>query len=545
MTGRSLGVCVGVLAVIGAAGWGLPAKAQAIGAVAPRITPPVDENNLVTLRGTVHPLARAQYDQGAVADSQPIRRGLLLLQRSPEQETALRQLLDSQQTKTSPSFHQWLTPAQFGQQYGPSDADVQAVTSWLTAQGFTVNRVSEGRTVIEFSGNAGQVRNAFHTEIHHYGVNGETHFANASAVRIPVALAPVVAGVVSLHNFPKKAQSHVLGVFSKNKATGEVKPLVRLVPTHAADAPSPTFTFSLGGCSLTGNTCFAVGPADFDTIYNVPTNLDGTGQTIAIVGDSEICTAGSASVWQTIPESQGGCGNADDVAKFRSLFGLPANPPNIILDGPDPGLNGDEIEGDLDVQWSGAVAKNATIDFVIAEGTEASAGIDLAAEHIVDNNLAPVMSESFSSCEAFLTNGESGFYSALWEQAAAQGITVIVSAGDSGAAGCDDQSTESTALNGNAVNGIASTPFNVAAGGTDFNYTATNYASTYWNTTNAANTEASAKSYIPETTWNDSCAQSLTGATTGCTPPPNLGTLNIVGGAVGRATAAILFLPTA
>ena len=83
-----------------------------------------------------------------------------------------------------------------------------------------------------------------------------------------------------------------------------------------------------------------------------------------------------------------------------TLFGLPANPPNVILDGPDPSFNGDETEGDLDVEWSGAVAKGATIDFVIAEGTEATAGTDLAAEYIIDNNLAPVMSESFSACEA-------------------------------------------------------------------------------------------------------------------------------------------------
>jgi subtilase family serine protease len=352
---------------------------------------------------------------------------------------------------------------------------------------------------------------------------------------------------VSFNDFPKKAQSHVLGVFRKDKGSGQVKPLVRFVPTHTGSSPSPNFTFSLNDCSLnagnadTSNTCYAVGPADFDTIYHVPSPLigaspsfDGTGQAIAIVGDSEICTASSASVWQTTPVSQGGCGNADDVASFRSLFGLAANPPNIILDGSDPGLNQDETEGDLDVQWSGAVAPKATIDFVIAADTEASAGIDLAAEHIVDNNLAPVMSESFGVCEAFLGLSGNEFYSSLWEQAAAQGITVIVSAGDSGSAGCDDENTQQTAGLGLNVNAIASTPFNVATGGTDFDYTVANYGSTYWKSSNAGGTEESAVGYIPETTWNDSCAQSFSSLTCASATSAS-SSLNIVGGSGGQS----------
>src|SRR5208337_2971580 len=97
---------------------------------------------------------------------------LLLLQRSPEQQLALRQLMDAQQTKGSGSYHAWLTPEQFGTQYGPSDTDVRAVTDWLTRQGFQVAKVAAGRTIVEFSGNAGQLRNAFHTEIHRFVANG-------------------------------------------------------------------------------------------------------------------------------------------------------------------------------------------------------------------------------------------------------------------------------------------------------------------------------------------------------------------------------------
>lgn len=491
-----------------------------------RITARIDESRLTTLRGNTHPLARAQYDQGAVADSQPLRRMLLLLQRSPAQETALRTLIDQQQSKDSPNFHQWLTPQQFGRQFGPAAADIQTVTGWLQSHGFQIARVSAGGTLIEFSGTAGQVLSAFHTQIHRYVVNGQEHFANSSDPQIPAALAPVVAGPVSLHNFSRKAQSRNLGVFKKDLTTGQVV---------------PQFSFGCRSSSGATVTCNALGPGDFAKIYSVQSlwdsGIDGTGQTIAIVGDSEICTANS-------PDFATTCASNDDVKTFRSIFGLSiTNLPNVIVDGPDPGFNNDEIEGNLDVQWSGGVARGATIDFVIAETTEASAGVDLAAEYIVDNNLAPVMSESFGTCEASLGTAGNEFYLDLWEQAAAQGITVIVSAGDDGSAGCDDQNTETAAgqngVNfGPGVNGIASTPFNVATGGTDFDITAPAYQTTYWGPETADSEgvqHISALHYIPETTWNDSCAQNFTGAETGCTSPPSLASLNIVAGSGGQS----------
>lgn len=492
-------------------------------AVPARITTQISESSLTTLRGNTHPLARAQYDQGAVADSLPLHRMLLLLQRSPQQEAALRTLLDQQQSKTSPSYHQWLTPQQFGQQYGPATADIQTVTTWLQSHGFQIARVSTGGTLIEFSGTAGQVLNAFHTQIHRYLVNGQEHFANSTDPQIPTALVPVVAGPVSLHNFPKKPLSRKLGVFRKSMDTGKVTPL---------------FTFSNGPYCGSSN-CNALGPGDFATIYNVlklwnpginGTAIDGTGQTIAIVGDSEICTASMPPADLTDPNM---CNNNDDVAKFRALFGLPtSNLPNVILDGPDPYLNGDEIEGDLDVEWSGAVAKGATIDFVIAETTESTDGTDLAAEYVVDNNLAPVLSESFGACEYFLGSGGNAFESTLWEQAAAQGITVIVAAGDSGSASCDDGAD--VAQFALAVSGVASTPFNVAAGGTDFDVTATNYQSTYWggggNATVGGINDVSATSYIPETSWNDSCAQNLTSQTISGSCTPEQGGITAGGG---------------
>src|SRR5208337_2690624 len=447
---------------------------------------------------------RPEYDQGAAPDSLPTERMLLVLQRSAEQEAALRKLLDDQQIKSSPNYHMWLTPEQFGQQFGPADADIQAVTDWLTSQGFQVSHVAAGRTVIEFSGTAGQVRQAFHTEIHKFVVNGEEHWANASDPQIPAALTPVVAGFASLNNFPKRAMYRRLGTFSKSKTTGVVRPLF----TYPTGAPNEYY--------------LAVGPTDFATVYNVlplwSSGIDGTGQTIAVSEQSDI--------------------NPKDVADFRTMFGLPTtgNYLQTIYNGPDPGLlssTGDEGEADLDVEWAGAVAKGATVDLVVSEGTETTAGVDLSALYIVDNNLAPIMSESYGACEGFEGNSGIAFYNTLWEQGAAQGITILIAAGDSGSAGCDDPTTETAARNGLYVDGTATTPFNVAVGGTDFNDFSN--AALYWNITNGSG-QSSAKSYIPEMTWNDSCANK--GNVAGCASGVASNGLDLSAGGGGPSNCA-------
>jgi subtilase family serine protease len=477
--------CFPAVAQTPAAQSGTEQKSQ----VAARVTDTVDDTNRTVLRGNVHPKARAEFDRGAVDDAQPVTRILLVFERSAEQEAALRQLMEEQQSKNSPNYHAWLTPEQFGKQYGPADTDVQAVTDWLTSHGFQNIKVAKGKTVVEFSGNAGQVRNAFGTEIHKFNVNGEEHFANVSDPQIPAALAPVVRGIRSLHNFHPKAQLRQLGSFRRME-NGEIRPLF-------------TYTDSNG-------QFFGVGPADFATIYSVPPNMTGSGTRIAIVGQSNI--------------------NLQDVTDFRAMFGLPAYTAgqlNVILNGPDPGTGavngnfGDESESDLDVEWAGAVAPSATIEFVTTQTTptDGTAGIDGSAIYIVDNNVAPILSESYGGCEAGLGSGGNAFYNSLWQQAAAQGITVVISAGDNGSAACDPAAAaanQDAAANGLAINGLASTPFNIAMGGTDFD-DSTNQ-STFWNTTNTSTTPpilASAKGYIPEKTWNDSCASA--GTTTGCT----------------------------
>src|SRR3984957_8360502 len=277
-----------------------------------RIVEPVNESVLVTLRGNTHPLAQPQFDQGAAPPNLPMARMLLVLKRSDAQEAALEALLDAQQDPNSSSYHQWLTPDQFGQQFGPSDQDMQTVAAWLQSHGFQVNRISRGRSAIEFSGTAAQVLDAFHAQIHKYTVNGQDHWANASDPQIPQALAPVITGVNSLHNFLKTPEHHVAGVFSKSRVTGKVS------------AIKPEFTIPNGYYCPGAGDCSLVGPHDFATIYNVlpvwnaSSPIDGTGESIAIIGRSDI-----------VPQ---------DVRDFRNLFGLPPNDPNFIIDGTDPGL---------------------------------------------------------------------------------------------------------------------------------------------------------------------------------------------------------------
>jgi subtilase family serine protease len=387
-----------------------------------------------------------------------------------------------QQDKSSPNYHKWLTPDEFGSEFGPSDQDIQTVTSWIESHGLRVDNISKGRTLIEFSGNAAQVQEVFHTSIHAFVVNGVYHWANVSDPEIPTALAPVVAGVSSLHNFFPRRMSRALNAQARSRV----------------GLAMPQYTFN----DSQGNPNFALGPTDFATIYNMlplwNAGIDGTGETVAVVTDSNI--------------------NVQDIRDFRSIFGLPAKDPTITLNGPDPGIdvNGDEIEAVLDVEWSGAVAKNAEINLVVSGSTNTSFGGDLSAAFIINQNPPPpILSESFGACELEIGTAQNAVYNSMWQQAAAEGITVVVSTGDNGSAGCDVTQIKGLptgpAIFGLEVNGIAATPFNVAVGGTDFDDF--NDANTFWNTTNASGSQASAKSYIPETTWNDTCTNVVIYAT--------------------------------
>jgi subtilase family serine protease len=476
------------------------------------ITRAVDETQRVTLRGNVHPMARAEFDQGAVASTMPMQHMLLVLKRSAEQQTALEALSAQQADRNSPNYHKWLTPSEFGAQFGPSSQDMTAITTWLGSHGFEVNSVAAGRNIIDFSGTAGQIEEAFHTAIHKFAVNGENHWANVSDPEIPAALAPLVVGVNSLNDFRPKAFHHNVGAFRMSVADRKATRVT----------PNLTLTgLSSGSCYSGSSTCYVVAPYDFATIYNLQplwgAGTTGTGENIAIVSDSNINTA--------------------DYQQFRTLMGLPAETVNVKLaTGVDPAIqmctiNQDEQEAILDVEWAGATAPGATIDLVAAPSAPADScngasnanenlpngfssgfGGDYAAYYAINTLNDPILSDSYGACELSLGTNGNTFYNTIWQQANTQGITVLTATGDNGSAGCDDPSGSNPAQNGLQVNGADSTPYDTAVGGTDFNYDTPSAASNYWNSSNStggATTTLSAKGPIPEIVYNDTCTSPL------------------------------------
>lgn len=421
---------------------------------------PVDETRLVTLAGNVPRLARAGFDEGAVNASTRLERMLLVLESTPAQQAALDALVEAQQDPGSPHYHEWLTPAEFGAQFGVSDGQVAQVTGWLAGHGFTVEEIAAGRRLIAFSGTAGQVAGAFHTELHRYALAGGEHMANASDPQIPAELAGVVAGVVTLSDFRRTSEIAAQRSFAAQ-------------PEYSAGATHNIF------------------PADFATIYDLNplygAGTNGTGAAIAIAGRSNI--------------------NLSDVETFRSLAGLAANTPAVIVDGSDPGLvSGDESEATLDVEWSGAVAPAAAVTLVAAASTATTDGVDLASAYIVNHATAPVVSVSYGSCEQEMGAAELTFYNSLWEQAASQGMSVFVSSGDAGAAGC--QQGNAAAGTTAAVNGLCTSPYATCVGGTELNEGGN--AAQYWAAANSA-AYGSALGYIPEAVWNESARDGGTG----------------------------------
>ncbi|MGB6974413.1 MAG: Ig-like domain repeat protein [Terracidiphilus sp.] len=470
-------VCAATLGWMGGA-CGLSAAAQtATTRPIARITAQVDESTLATLKGNTSSIAQAAYDHGAAPVSMPANRLVLVLKRSKQQQADLETYLEAVEDPSSPSFHKFLTPEQFGQRYGVSDADLATIETWLEGHGLKVDRVEKGRMGLEVSGTVGQVESAFHTSIHSFVVKGQQYWANTADPEIPAALMPVVAGMASLNSVKPKAAY-------RRGPSGVFDPLTKTI--------RPSYTV---GDTTDGYTIF-LGPADAATIYDTPTSLnpnlsgtayDGTGVTIAIAGDSNV--------------------DLTQIANYRSTFGLPAKAISVVTDGADPGENGDAIEAYLDTEVSSGIAPNANVVLYTAADTTYQAGLFLAIQRALDDNQANILSVSFSECEADL--GESGnlYMDELWQQAAAQGIAVTVASGDSGSAGCDDPRTEPAAQYGLAVNGLSSTPYNISVGGTDFDALYSNGITSFENYVDLTNTLAnhrSAKSYIPEEPWNNS-----------------------------------------
>jgi hypothetical protein len=495
-------------------------------APAARIVDRIDENQLVTLKGNTHPMARSRNDRGRVSPDLPMTDLILVLSRSPEQQEAFDQFVASQYDHSSPNFHQWLEPEDVGERFGPAQGDIDAVTGWLNSHGFSVDEVANNRMTIRFSGTAAQVESAFHTEIHNLEVKGVAHIGNMTDPQIPAALAPAVVGVKALHNFFPRPL-HRLGsqvAFNRQKgkwqrvasdasAGAKTRALAKPRRSHAQFATTDSYS----------DVVEDVTPYDFAAIYHVTplwnAGITGTGQTIAIAGTSDI--------------------NPADVNSFRSAFGLPAikSFTTKVANGTDPGecsantsstavcTADDQLENSLDVEWSGAVAPGANILLVVS-GNNAAGTIDTvyeSADYVVKNKSANILNVSYGECELMEgTAGNVSYYN-MWQTAASEGISVFVAAGDSGSASCDDggdsDGTPYAAEYGLSVSGLASTPYNTAVGGTDFNWCPASSinsknssvsecatsAPAYWNASNSSQL-ASALGYVPEIPWNDSCA---------------------------------------
>jgi subtilase family serine protease len=465
----------------------------------PRLTAPIDETQRVALGGnTPSPALDARNDRGAVPESLPLDHLRLVLQRSAASEAALEQRIDAMHNPKSPLFHQWLTPDQLGAQYGVAPEDRAVLTHWLESHGFTVNVDYRNGFVIDFSGNAGQVREAFHTEVHKLVLpNGEQHLSNVRDPEIPAALAPVVAGVATLHDF--RPRPHMKGV---GPVTFDAKEQ-RWKPGAGAVA-KPRFNVK-----DQGTTFYTVGPYDFATIYDLlplwKRGYTGKGVTIAAIEDTNML---HPSDWNTFRSTFGMTGFKD--GNFVQVYPQAKGQPTCS----NPGQNGDEIEAALDVEWASATAPDANVELVACANTNTTSGLDTAILNLLDTHSPDIITDSYGLCETITGAAEVKLENYEEQQAASQGVTFFIAQGDTGADEC--LPVEPTVYAEWGINSGDNTAswYAVDVGGTDFmaQYNQDAHGvplSRYWSSKNASGTLQSALSYIPEIPWNDSCTSEL------------------------------------
>ena len=437
-----------------------------------RITAPIAAAQSVRLAFGVPMQARPEFDQGAVDPSLQLSYITLLTVPSASQKRALNKLLADQQNPHSASYHKWLTPEQYADRFGLSPNDIKKLTTWLQSQGYTVVRTARGRNWIVFSGTAAQVERTFQTQIHNFKVEGEIHFANTTPAAIPAALSGIVTGVRGLNNFRLKSQAH---------------------------RAKPAYTFPVGGSSY-----LFISPGDITAMYDLSTlygnGIDGTGQTLAVIGETGIFQSDLTNFRQNFGLSPISCTTSGDVITACNT----SNFQYVLVNGTPQELYSDLPEADIDIEWSGATARKAQVVYVTANDP-AGSGVYDSLYYAIDNDVSPVMTMSYTApCEFF----ELGFFDgdeAELQFANSEGITFMNSSGDTGAAECDNfnMTGTNTAIFGYAAAYPASSQYVTAVGGTSIPAISPNeYSSTYWNPTNGSD-GGSAKGYITEQPWND------------------------------------------
>lgn len=453
---------------------------------APRILSAINEKELVRLGGNVSNLVHTVNDQGEADSGIQLTHIRLMLSRTAVQKAQLDQYMDELQDKSSPNYHKWLTPDQFGDLYGAAEADIVTLTSWLESHGLKVETVSKGRTNIAFSGTVAQVEDVLHVSIHSFTSSyGEQFYANTTDPRIPAALAPVVGGVAHLNTIHPRTHSDRGPAGIKNLKTNHLE----RVPAGEANGVKPM---------LTSNQDFLyIVPADAATIYDTPNTTFNANYTSGATYDGtgvKIGVGGAALI------------KGSTVADYRSMFLGNSTQPNIVnVDGVTSTDNTADLdEAYIDTELSGGLAPGATIYYYTSKD------LTSALQTAVDDNTVDIFSLSFGECELNMSTSDNAFFNGLWQQAATQGITVTVSTGDSGSAGCDaptkNGSNVTQAVGGLAVNGFASTPYDIAVGGTDFYPLGESDFSYYVDTSEGTPSTyyRTALRRIPESTWNDS-----------------------------------------
>jgi hypothetical protein len=482
-------------------------QAQPFSATPSRLVEPINEHVLVTLKGNVRADVAHAPDLGPVEDAKPLHL-FLLLQRSPAQQADLDNLVARQQQKGAPEYHKWLTPAQFGARFGASPQDIARLSAWLQSHGFQIRSVLNNASMVDFAATAGQVREAFHTQLHYVGVQGGKYPALIRDPQIPAALATVVAGIKGLNKVP------ALPNHTKPRQSSWDQ------STHRWHMASPELADSTSPAYFGGGYDYLVTPQDLYTIYQINPvftggNLAATA-TVAVIEQSDI-------EFGTV-DSTTGAATGGDVATFRSLFGVPGTLNMVVYHGYgsvtcsapgiDPENSQEDVEASLDAEWANATAPSANLIFMSCDQSP-DEGIDSSMSALIDNNLADVMSLSYGSSELYYTSSSDyDFQDALYAQAATQGQSILVSAGDSGS-DVIDQNTTGAATSGINVSAFGS-PLVTVAGGTDFQDIYDSLMggaaqSTYWSSTNSTY-YGDALSYVPEMSWNSSCASSILAA---------------------------------